>query len=138
MADELIAWSDDFSVQNKTIDDQHRELVRMTNELYVGCQKGGILAKVYFFETIKGALHYIKTHFSTEEELMQRANYPGLSTHKGEHEGLVARVNEQIMLFEKQDNPDPAGFVKILMDWILQHIAASDKLYVSYIAKLED
>ena len=137
MADELITWSDDFSVQNKTIDEQHKELVRITNEFYAGCQKGGILAKVYFFETIKSALHYIKTHFTTEEDFMQRANYPEYESHKMQHENLVARVNEQVKLFETQDNPDPAGFVKILMDWILQHIAASDKKYVSYIAGLE-
>ena len=137
MADELIAWSDDFSVHNKTIDGQHKELVRMTNEFYAGCQQGGILAKVYFFETIKGALHYVKTHFATEEEFMQRANYPEYEVHKEQHEAFVNHVNEQISLFEVQDNPDPAGFVKILMDWILGHIAASDKKYVSYIADLE-
>ena len=137
MDSELVMWSDDFLVYNKTIDDQHKELVRMTNEFYAGCQKGGILAKVYFFETIKGALLYIKTHFSTEEELMQKVNYPGYEAHKKEHEDFVTHVHEQVESFEKQDIPDPSGFIKLLMDWVINHIAASDKKYVSYISRLE-
>jgi hemerythrin len=136
MANELVAWSDDFLVGNATIDFQHKELVRMTNEFYAGCQMGGVMAKVYFMKTIQGAVHYVRTHFSTEEELMQKAAYPGYDTHKKMHDDFVHKVTQQIQLFEKEDNPDPAGFVKYLMDWVLQHIADADKKYMPYIAKL--
>ena len=136
MADELVTWSDDFLVHNATIDEQHKSLVKTANEFYVHCQEGGILAKVYFLETIKSTLHYVKTHFSTEEEIMQKANYPEFAEHKKQHEDFILHVQEQIKNFENHDNPDPAGFVKILADWILKHIAASDKSYIPYIAKL--
>jgi hemerythrin-like metal-binding protein len=137
MADELVAWSDDFSVGNSTIDAQHKELVRMTNEFYAGVQMGGVMAKVYFMKTIQGAVLYVKTHFSTEEDFMQRAGYPDYDTHKKQHEDFVAQVSEQIQIFEKEDNPDPAAFVKYLMNWVLQHIADSDKKYIPYIARLK-
>ena len=137
MADELIAWSDDFLVHNKTIDEQHKGLVKMTNEFYASCKMGGILARVHFFQTIKATLQYVKTHFSSEEEIMQKANYPELDVHKEEHEDFVARVYEQLRIFESHDNYDPAGFIKLLMDWVIQHIASTDKKYIPYIAKLE-
>jgi len=136
MANELVTWSDDFLVHNAAIDEQHKSLVKMANEFYANCQKGGILARVYFFETIKGTLRYVKTHFSTEEDIMKKANYPEYEEHKKQHEDFIIHVQEQISNFEKQINPDSAGFVKILTDWILQHIAASDKDYIPYIAKL--
>jgi hemerythrin-like metal-binding protein len=136
MADELVAWSDDFSVKNEIIDAQHKELVRMTNEFYAGVQMGGVMAKVFFMKTIQGAVLYVKTHFSTEEDFMRRAEYPDFEIHKKQHELFVAEVTQQIAILEKEDNPDPAAFVKYLMDWVLQHIAESDKKYMPYIAGL--
>jgi hemerythrin len=138
MADELVEWSDDFLVGNRLIDEQHQELVRMTNEFYAGCQMGGVMAKVYFMKTIQGAVRYVKIHFSTEEEIMQKAAYPDYESHKKQHENFVAHVLQEVKVFENEDNPDPAGFVKYLMDWVLQHIAASDKRYVPYIAGLNE
>jgi len=137
MADELVAWSDDFSVGNTTIDDQHKELVRMTNEFYAGCQEGGIMARVYFLKTIQGAVRYVRTHFSTEEEIMHKVNYPDFDAHKKQHEDFVTHVTEQIGILDNDPNPDPAAFVKFLMDWILHHIAEADKKYVPHIAKME-
>ena len=134
MADELVTWSDDFSVHNETIDAQHKELVRMTNEFYAGCQMGGVMAKVYFLKTIQGAVNYVKTHFATEEEIMQKAQYPEYEVHKKQHEDFVSHVFQEVKIFEEHDNPDPAGFVKFLMNWVLNHIAESDKKYVPYIA----
>lgn len=137
MADELVAWSDDFLVGNEQIDAQHKELVTMTNEFYAGCQMGGVMAKVYFMKTIQGAVRYVKTHFATEEEFMQKVNYPDFDIHRKQHEDFVAEVTTQIQVFEKEDNPDPADFVKYLMDWVMQHIADSDKKYMPYLAGLD-
>ncbi|MCL2067508.1 MAG: bacteriohemerythrin [Treponema sp.] len=137
MANELVTWSDELSVGNKTIDEQHQELVRMTNEFYAGCLMGGIMAKVYFLKTIQGAVHYIKTHFSTEEEILKMIEYPELEFHKKQHEDFIATVLEQVRAFETEDNPDPTGFIRFLMDWILKHIANMDKNYIPYLDKLK-
>ena len=137
MADELVTWSDDFLVGNSTIDTQHKELVRLTNEFYAGVQMGGLVAKVYFMQTIKGAVQYVKTHFTDEEALMQKAGFPQYEEHKKQHENFVAEVTQQVKAFESEDNPDPAGFVEYLMNWVLKHIASSDKMYSPYVSKLE-
>jgi hemerythrin len=137
MANELIAWNEDYSVGNKTIDDQHKELVMLTNEFYRGCKMEGALAKVYFLKTIQGAVNYIKTHFATEEEILKKVEYPVDDIHKKMHEDFIKKVVEQILVFEKEDNPDPIGFIKFLMEWIMEHIADADKLYMPYLAKLE-
>ena len=137
MKKELVTWSDDYIVGNETIDGQHRELVRLTNEFYRGVQMGGVMAKVYFLQTIKGAVNYVKTHFVSEEDIMQKINYPLYNEHKKQHEDFIIHLTQQIRVFENDDNPDPAGFVKYLMNWILQHIADSDKKYMPYLEKLK-
>ena len=137
MANELVTWSDDFLVGNSIIDAQHRELVNITNEFYAGVKMGGLVAKAYFLQTIKGAVNYVRTHFQEEEALMRKIEYPQYEAHKKQHENFVAEVTQQIKTFEKEDNPNPAGFVKYLMDWILNHIAQSDKKYTPYLSKLK-
>jgi hemerythrin len=123
-------------VGNKTIDDQHKELVKLTNEFYKDCKTNG-LAKAYFIKTIQGAVNYIKTHFSTEEEILRKVEYPVYDIHKKMHEDFIVKVVEQVHMLGKKDNPDPVGFVRFLMEWVVKHIAHADKLYTPYLVKLE-
>jgi len=137
MDDELVSWDESLMVHNKVIDTQHRELVEMTNKFYAGVKMGGLLAKAYLLQTIKGSVNYIKTHFADEEEIMQKIGFPLYEEHKKQHENFISEVKEQARAFENDVFPDPAGFVIFLMNWILQHIANSDKKYVPYLEKLK-
>ncbi|MDR2966215.1 MAG: bacteriohemerythrin [Treponema sp.] len=136
MAKGLISWSDNYSVGSKVIDDQHKELIKLTNEFYEGCQVGGVIEKVSFFNTVQGAINYIKTHFATEEEILRKVEYPALDAHKKMHEEFIFKVVEQVRAFEQEDRPNPIDFIKFLMEWIMKHIANADKLYMPYLAKL--
>ena len=136
MADELVAWSDDYLVGEENIDAQHKKLVTITNEFYVGVRMGGVVAKVYFIRTVQEAIRYMKTHFSTEENIMRKVRYPFFEEHKKQHEEFAAEVARQVRIIEDEDNPDPAGFVLFLMNWILEHIADSDKKITPYIDNL--
>ena len=134
MAGELIVWTDDFLVGEESIDTQHKELVRLINEFYAGVQMGGIMTKVFYMQTIKGALHYIKTHFSNEESIMQKIEFPFYKEHKKLHEDFVAEVTHELKVFEDQDNPDPTDFIKFLVCWVSKHIADADKKMTSYLS----
>jgi hemerythrin len=130
MADkEVVTWRDAYSVGVKLIDDQHKGLIAMTNELAERCQRGGGEAEIYFMKTIQGAVKYVKTHFTTEEIIMNRLHYPDFLTHKKEHEAFVAEVLQDVKEFEQGKKMVPLAFVKYLQEWVLTHIAKSDKKY---------
>ncbi|GHV68598.1 hemerythrin [Spirochaetia bacterium] len=131
--EEVVEWDEKFSVKNSVIDKQHRELIKMTNELYAGCRRGGITERVTFMKTIQGAVNYAKVHFSVEEDLMRRANYPDYAAHKKEHEKFVAEVLREIKEFEKNQNFNTENFARFLLQWILNHIAVSDKQYIPFL-----
>jgi hemerythrin-like metal-binding protein len=133
---EPVAWSDDFLTGNKSVDMQHKELVTMVNEFHAGVRTGGVMARVFFIKAIQCSVQYIKTHFTNEEELMQRGKYPAFDEHKRQHETFIAEVARQVHDIETEGNPDPADFVKFLTDWISNHIAVSDKKLAPYIANL--
>jgi hemerythrin-like metal-binding protein len=131
----LITWQDDYSVHFKVIDDQHQGLVKMTNELLEACNRGGAAADSAFMKTIHSAVEYAQVHFYTEEKYMKQANYPELEAHQAEHKLFVAKVLSAVKDFEcgKACAENLAVFLR---DWLLNHIAGTDKKYAPYLEKL--
>ena len=130
-----VVWDDSFSVGFEPIDIQHKELVLMTNELLQGCKRGAMAADIAFLRIIRKAVEYAKTHFADEEKYMDQTNYPKLNEHKKEHEDFVAQVLKAVKEFES-GNTAPLSMAEFLKNWLLNHIAVSDKQYAPYLAKL--
>ena len=135
MDEDSVAWDDAYSVGFELIDNQHKGLVLMTNELFQGCKGGGDIAHDAFMRTIRKAVEYAQTHFYTEEKYMKQTNYPGLETHKMEHENFIEEVKKALVDFES-GKAEPINLARFLKKWLLNHIALSDKQYAPFLAKL--
>ncbi|MDR0723146.1 MAG: bacteriohemerythrin [Treponema sp.] len=133
----LVEWDDRYLVGIPLVDEQHKELITMTNTLYQGCLEGDAKAKIYFMQAIHSTVDYVKYHFSAEEKILERINYPDIGEHKREHEGFIRHIFEQVKSFEGGRKFVPNDFVRYLKDWILAHIALSDKKYAQYIINLK-
>lgn len=133
----LVEWDDRYLVGIPLVDEQHKELITMTNTLYRGCLEGDAKAKIYFMQTIHGTVDYVKYHFSAEEKILESVNYPDIAEHKREHEGFIRQIFEQVKSFEGGRKFVPNDFVRYLKDWILAHIALTDKKYAEYIHHLQ-
>ncbi|MDR0452273.1 MAG: bacteriohemerythrin [Treponema sp.] len=135
--DVLVEWDDKYSVGIALIDDQHKELVRLTNELYLGCRAGDDESKDFFLKAVRSVLDYTKFHFSAEEKLMGTIKYPKYAEHKKEHEDFVREMVNDVKSFQDGKKFVPNNFVRYLKDWVLSHIAISDILYARYIYDLK-
>ncbi len=127
----LIAWTDNFSVKNEIIDNQHRKLVNLVNELHDSMKEGkgkDALAKT-FYELI----NYTKEHFDTEERMMQKVNFAGYFTHKKEHDILTKEVLELKEKFDTGKAMISIEVLNFLKNWLTVHILDTDKQYVDYI-----
>ena len=136
MSDDSVFWDDQFLVNFELIDNQHKELVRMTNELFEGCKIGKTAADSAFLKTIRGALEYAQTHFFTEEKYMKQVSYPDLDEHKQEHALFVTNVITAVKDFE-DNKSEPLVLARFLKQWLLNHIAKSDKKYAPYLEGIE-
>ena len=130
MADKtIVQWDDAYSVGVKLIDDQHRGLIDLTNELARGCEKSDEEAELYFMQAIQGAVRYVKIHFTTEEIILEKLSFPEFVIHKKEHEDFVAEVLRDLREFEGGKKFVPKAFVDYLQNWVLTHIAQSDRKF---------
>jgi hemerythrin len=135
--DVLVEWDNRYSVGIPLIDDQHKELIKLTNNLYKSCLAGEETARVNFLVAIKGTVDYVKYHFSAEEQLLQSVNYPELTAHKKEHELFVKHILEEVQSFNGGKKFVPNLFVRYLKDWILSHIAVEDRKYAAFFLDLK-
>jgi len=78
-----LEWNGKFSVQVAVLDEQHKKIFAMINDLDALRERkaearvvGGVLVKL---------LDYAHHHFSTEENSMAEAGYPDLEAHRLEH-----------------------------------------------------
>ena len=125
----LITWGPRLETGITIIDSQHKRLVEIINELNDAFQAGRS-------DEIMGAIFdelvaYTETHFTVEEKLMANHGYAEIENHKREHKVFTDQIKMDRYNFE-------AGawkFEKRLMDylrgWLVNHIAASDRGYVS-------
>ena len=135
MDEDFVEWSDEYSVKFAPIDEQHKKLVVITNDLLQSCKEGRAVNRIDFMLAFSQASEYAITHFRTEEEYMKKANYPDFDAHKKEHQDFLAEVKSAFNKFKESDSP-PIGLAIFLKKWLLNHIAVTDKLYTPYLAKL--
>jgi hemerythrin len=126
-------WSPDYSVGVRAIDEQHQELVRILNRLFVAVSKQE--GKKAIDETLDALVSYSKTHFALEEQLMQQANYADLEAHKIEHNKLIEKL---ILLCQKHTREQEHLYFEILgfvKTWLKGHIVGVDLKYAPAMQK---
>jgi len=126
---DLITWSNTFACGIKLIDDQHKHLVDLVNDMFRHVTGNEEQEHVYFNKVIQEAVKYIKTHFTTEEKIMMATNFSGYAEHKRAHDNFIYTVAKNISESATLKRISLYSFTKFLKDWILSHIAVMDKQY---------
>jgi hemerythrin len=126
----LFEWKEQYSVNVKEIDKQHKMLVETLNELHEAMltkKSREILSGI-----VTSMVDYAKFHFSYEEGNMKRFNFPGYSSHKKEHDDFTEKVGD----FQKKHADGhlmlSMEIMNFLKDWLKNHIMGTDKQYSSF------
>ena len=123
-ANAWVKWNESLSVGIETIDEHHRYLLDLINDLFeVVKNKRGIreIAKL-----LKATDAYAKVHFRTEEQMMQHHGYEGIHRQEQQHYAFEAKIQE--FYEELHCNPLVAQFdvLSYLRDWLIHHISIED------------
>ena len=133
---DLVKWTDKLSCGIKLIDEQHKSLVDLVNEMFNHVTGNYVQEKDYFNRVIQKVVRYIKTHFASEEQIMLAVKFSGYTEHKEEHDNFVLAVVENICDYNAGRRFTLSSFTRFLKDWILSHIALVDKQYVEYLKRI--
>jgi len=118
------SWSNDLSVGNTFIDNDHRKLVDMVNALYEALSDGR--AKDVMGKVLNNLIIYTKEHFKREEVEMERIKYPKYLAHKLEHDKLIREVEQLKKSFDGGAPINAIQVGKMLSDWLKTHIMQVD------------
>jgi hemerythrin len=130
---ELITWSNSLSCGIKLIDDQHKGLVFLVNDLFKHVTGNQTQENKYFCKVIHETIKYIKVHFATEEKIMLATKYSGFAEHKKAHDSFTLTVIEKVMDYNEGKIITLSSLTKFLKGWILSHIAIMDKEFFEYL-----
>lgn len=121
-------WNENLNVGVDSINDQHKKLVAMVNDLHDAMQKGQGAAALG--KTLEGLVDYTKTHFAYEEKLFADTGYADATAHKAEHDKLTATV---VAVQEKYNGGAGDSLSGDVMDflksWLVNHIQGTDTKY---------
>ncbi len=117
-------WEESLSVGIDVIDEHHRYLIDLINDLHeVVTDKRGArqVARV-----VKALDAYAKVHFRSEEQMMEHCEYSGLQRQKQHHQAFEEKIRE--FYEELHANPLVAQFdvLEYMRNWLVNHIKVED------------
>lgn len=128
MSEELFAWRDEYSIGLNTIDEQHKKLIRIINDLLVAMKSGK--GKEVVGSAIDNLLSYTNEHFGFEEKVFARINYPEVSEHLNLHKSFVDKIKGFKVDHEAGKILLSMQIMNFLKDWLVKHIQGTDTRYV--------
>ncbi|OUJ18287.1 Hemerythrin [Methanonatronarchaeum thermophilum] len=122
----LVEWDSSYSVGIKEIDEQHKKLFSLFNELHGAMRKGRGSDKMS--KILMEMKDYTEYHFSSEEELMEKYDYPedDLKEQIDNHEEFVEKLNEFIEDHNKGKLTVSVEVLNFLTGWLKNHIKSVD------------
>ena len=128
----LFEWDDaKYSVKIKTIDNQHKKLVDLINQLFDAMTNGEAHSKLS--EVLNELIQYTASHFKTEEVLFEKYGYSNAKEHIIEHTLFVNKVLAFRKDFESGNVTISKEILMFLKKWLIEHIGGSDKKYTDFL-----
>lgn len=125
-------WKDIYKIGNDTIDNEHKKLFDIASEAFEHVEPSQRNEKIK--DVLSRLYNYMKTHFSHEEQYMEKIKYEFINTQKKQHTEIINNMNDfikklptmNIELFEKE-------LATLIEVWILQHIIQEDRKMLDWV-----
>jgi len=120
-----IDWRDDFNINVRQLDDQHRQMAVLVNRLHRAAETRERPEAVS--EVLEQLIDLTRAHFDNEERLMLEYGYPEYGTHMREHHDLLEQLAALRRKVEGGAGLAFAAGSDFSSDWVMVHLLGSDK-----------
>lgn len=130
-----LVWSSELATGNRPIDEQHRRLFQLFNDLdwAVGRDDG----EREVSRTITALSVYVVAHFQMEEDLMRQGGYPGLAAHQVAHQLMKIQVEDMVDQYDSMRR-DPLRVMRVLEQWLVEHVQKEDRSMAKWLRVFQD
>ena len=125
-------WNESMSVGVGGLDEDHKELVALLNEMdeAVACGQ----SRDAINAIIDRLMEAVKTHFAREEDLMAKAGFPGAAEHTREHDETLKAILQWQAHFRSSSSPMMSPeILSRFQSWLDNHIQGADLVYGPYL-----
>jgi len=126
----IAQWDDSLRTGHQMVDQQHKELFRMVNNLHDAMATGQ--GKEVLGPTLEELARYTVGHFRAEESLMASTQYPHLEAHRSQHVALTRQVSGLLVEFRSGKSVLTVRVASFLADWLRHHIREEDMAFVQH------
>lgn len=128
----VISWKDCYTVHVESIDNQHKTIMRLINDLYHILTEG---TDQDVDQAISELSVYTKEHFEYEESFLKKYHYPFFDAHQEEHLDFfrsVERIKKEMVSLGKTGRK---RLIDFMVNWLQNHIVNEDRQYISFMLK---
>ena len=128
----MLVWRKAFESSNKQLDDDHRALFRLFNQLenMGGLKRQGDLGELN--AKIGTLLDYVLEHCAREERTMREVGYPEAEGHIANHEFMRAYFIEVLRPLTAGEILIPT-FIRLIRGQLIHHFMDYDYLFTKWI-----
>lgn len=123
----FIEWEDSYSVFVPEMDEQHKRLIKILNDLHDAMTKGRSRQQLGI--TLSNLVRYTNSHFVAEEKFMEGMNFGQFRLHVAKHRKLTEQVMDYKRRFDADEAISAVELLEFLRDWLVQHILQDDRMY---------
>jgi len=128
----LLCWSSRYSVGVEALDNQHKALMNVLNELHSASMRGK--AQEVASRLIGQIVSIANEHFAAEESLMESIRFPGIVEHCAKHKEMTGRIAEYVARHKKGDTTVYTQLLYFMRDWLSNHMSTVDREYSLWMA----
>ena len=135
---DIFVWSEKFNTGLAVVDEQHRRLVELINEVAGELVFAPDEARLR--TVLQGLIDYAEYHFRCEEALWAKHlnGLPAEAAHRRAHHAFAQDVQR---ILEDRSRPDLGERIEALLDflvrWLAAHILESDRRFAHMVLALE-
>ncbi|MDV4151302.1 hemerythrin family protein [Clostridium sp. AL.422] len=125
----MIEWSDKFKTGIEIVDEQHKELFRLFNQVYELYNNEFIIDKYdQIITAVEELKDYTKYHFKAEEDYMLSIRYKKFFEHKIKHEDFIRKIDSiDYNIIDNNQQNHLLELLKFITDWLVEHVITVDK-----------
>jgi len=132
-----VHWNKQLSVGIDTLDDDHKALFAAIEQYRLAIPNKDKPPPIQ--NLVENLQNYVHLHFSREEAILRKTNYPDVAQHIESHRLFTSELNRFKQLYSDLPSLFPhEAMLGFLNEWLISHISNEDKNYIEHLDKHRD